>query len=162
MKKGLIGPFQLGALDAITHALKIAGEITHQDSADIEGIFYATAFQAGVDEFLLPELKDFSYPRSDFIGSRTTVVPQQQTKQISDAVAATFSSHLPEGWRTNDEYSSVWELNAFVGDLLEAMSAGASLLAPWGIPDMAEVEAQLPSELSVPLANLLSAISGGC
>ena len=46
-----------------------------------------------------------------------------------------------------------------MADLLYAMSTGASLLAPWGIPDMAEAEARLPSELSVPLANLFSAFT---
>ena len=158
MKKGMIGPYQLGVLEGLAEMLRIAEKVTHEDGADIEGIFYVSAFQAGVDEFLVSDFIDRPCPRSDFVESRTTVVPRQQTEYIWKAVDATFSSHLPQDWRRNDEYSSVRELNAFVVDLLEAMSAGASLLSPWGIPDMAEAQARLPSELSVPLANLLSTI----
>ena len=136
--------------------MKIAEEITKEHSVDVEGIFYASAFQAGVDEFLIPDLKDHPYPRSDFLASRTTVIPVQQTQEHYELVEATFSAHLPDGWDRNDEYAIAWNIKAFVADLLNAMSAGVSLLSPWGVPDIAEVEARLPSELSVPIANLFS------
>lgn len=44
MKKGLIGPFQLGALNGMAGTMKIAETVTHQTGANLEGIFYATAF----------------------------------------------------------------------------------------------------------------------
>lgn len=156
MKKGLIGPFQLGALSGISNVFKIAEEITEEHGVDVEGIFYASAFQAGIDEFLIPDLKGHSYPRSDFLANRTTVIPVEQTQEHDELVSATFSAHLPDDWERNDEYASAWNIRAFVVDLLNAMSTDASLLSPWGVPDIAEVEARLPSELSVPFVNLLS------
>ena len=51
MKKGLIGPYQIGVLSGYSEALKIAERITEEHGADVEGIFYASAFQAGVEEF---------------------------------------------------------------------------------------------------------------
>ncbi len=159
MKKGLIGAFQLGGLSAASDVLKFVAETTGEQGADIKGIFYASAFQAGVDEFLIPDLKECPPPPSKFLADRTTVIPSKQIVDYLDKVNDMFSAHLPDGWDRNDEYASVWRLKAFVTELLDAMSTGASLLSPWGVPDMAEAEAQLPSELSVPLANLFSAFT---
>lgn len=159
MKKGLIGPFQLGALSGAAKALKIAETITHQPGTDLEGIFYATAFQAGVDEFIVPEFKDKPIATSDFISNRTKYLSRERSNKHSKLVRATFSAYLPDAWELNDEYSSVWSLNAFVVEILDAMSEGASVLSPWGIPDIAEAEALLPSELAIPLSNLLSSVS---
>ena len=47
MKKGLIGPYQLGALSAAAETLKFAATITHQPCTDLEGIFYATVGKGG-------------------------------------------------------------------------------------------------------------------
>lgn len=159
MKKGLIGPYQLGILSGASDILKVAEQITGEHGVDVEGIFYATAFQAGVDEFLIPDYKDHPYPRSDFLANRTTVIPRERSEQHEKMVRATFSAHLPDDWYRNDEYAFAFELQAFVVDLLDAMSTGASLLSPWGMPEIAEAKARLPSELSVPLANLLSAFT---
>lgn len=43
-------------------------------------------------------------------------------------------------------------------DLLDSMAVGASLLLPLGIPDITKIEKQLPSELYIPLSNLLLSI----
>jgi hypothetical protein len=159
MKKGLIGPFQLSVLNGAAEALKIAETVTHQPSADLEGIFYATAFQAGVDEFIVPEFKDKPIATSDFLANRTKYLSSERSKKHSNLVRAAFSAYLPDAWARNDEYSPIWSLSAFVVEILDAMSEGASVLSPWGIPDMAEAEALLPSELAIPLSNLLSSVS---
>jgi hypothetical protein len=53
MKKGYLGPYQLGALDGASEALQLAAEVTKQRSTDLDAVFYASAFQAGVDEFVI-------------------------------------------------------------------------------------------------------------
>jgi hypothetical protein len=159
MKKGLIGPFGLGVLHGLSQALSIAGKTTQEHGPDLEAIFYATAFQAGIDEFMVPELEETLRPTSDFLVDRTSYVAAKRSDKHWRVVDAAFSAYLPDDWEQNIEYSSVWRIQSLVVDLLDAMSAGASLLAPDGIPDMAEIEMQLPDELSIPVRSLLSAIS---
>lgn len=158
MKKGLIGSYQLGVLSGASDALEIAEEITQERGADLEGIFYATAFQAGVDEFLVPDLKDKPSPRSEFLAARTRYIPRENSDEHWKLVRTAFSAHLPDGWERSDSFSSVWPLESFLVELLDAMSVGACVLSPWGVPDIAEAQALLPSELSVPLSNLLAAV----
>lgn len=158
MKKGLIGSFQLGALSGASEALEIAEKVTKERGADLEGIFYATAFQAGVDEFLVPDLEDRPSPRSEFLAARTRYIPRENSEKHWKLVSDAFSAYLPDGWERREDFSSVWELESFLVELLDAMSVGASVLSPWGIPDIAEAQVLLPSELSVPLSNLLDAV----
>lgn len=159
MKKGLIGPFGLGVLLGASQALKCAAEVTQQCGADLEGIFYATAFQAGVDEFIVPGQKDKPYPKSEFLAARTRHIARDRAEEHRKLVSTAFSAHLPIGWESSEEFSAVFQLEGFLVELLDAMSVGACVLSPWGIPDMAAVEVQLPSELSVPLSNLLESIN---
>jgi hypothetical protein len=158
MKKGLIGPFQLGTLFGASYVLKYVAEVTQQRGADLEGIFYATAFQAGVDEFIVPGQKDKPYPKSEFLAARTRYIPRDRREEHWKLVSTAFSAHLPTGWERSKEFSAVWQLESFLVELLDAMSVGACVLSLWGIPDMAAAAAKLPSELSVPLSNLLASI----
>ncbi len=158
MKKGFIGPYQLGTLSGASGALKIAADITKEKGADLEGLFYSTAFQAGIDEFLVPEYKDQLTPNSDFIAKRTTYIKSETSEKHYKLVGAAFSSYLPEDWLRNDYYSDIWGLHSFLVELLEAMSLHSSLLLPSGIPDISEAELLLPSELAQPISLLLSSI----
>jgi hypothetical protein len=45
LRKGLLGPFQLGQLSALTDAIRYAEDISGDKGCDLEGIFFATAFQ---------------------------------------------------------------------------------------------------------------------
>ena len=47
MRKGLMGAYQEGALSALSEMLRIVERVTREEGFDIEGLFYATAFQAG-------------------------------------------------------------------------------------------------------------------
>ncbi len=99
MKKGLIGPYQVGVLGGATEALKIAATVTHQPGADLEGIFYATAFQAGIDEFIVPEFKDKPIATSDFLANRTKYLSSERSDKHSKLVHAAFSAASPTGTR---------------------------------------------------------------
>lgn len=158
MKKGFIGPYQIGILSGFSEALRIAEDITKQRGVDLEGIFYSTAFQAGIDEFLIPEYKDQMTPNSDFIKKRTTFIKSETSEEHYKLVGSAFSSYLPENWHTNEEFISIWSLHSFLVELLEAMSLRSSLLLLTGIPDFSEAEALLPSELAEPISLLLSSI----
>lgn len=158
MKKGFIGAFQFGTLSGASEALKIAEKITNKPGIDLEGIFYSTAFQAGIDEFLIPEFKDELATKSDFIEQRTSYIGKEKSDSIYKIVDTAFSTYLPGGWERDDEYHNIWHLKSFLGELLVAMSLRSSLLLPSAMPDFSEAESQLPSELAQPISLLLSTI----
>lgn len=158
MKIGFIGSFGLGALSAVSEALKIAGNVTQKPCPDFEGIFYATAFQTGIDEFLLPTIEVELAKNSDFVEQRISYIEKGETDSKIKLVTAAFSTYLPEGWETDDEYEDIRRLMFFLTDLLVAMSLRSSLLLPAGIPDFAEVESRLPSNLAQPISLLLSTV----
>jgi hypothetical protein len=159
LKRGLLSPYQAGTLSAQTEVLEYAAKLTGNKAVDIEGIFYATAFQAGIDEFLVHELKDHQYPTSEFIAQRTTYLTKKDSDDNWVSVRNLFNEHLPEDWYKNEEYSEVWRLQSFLCELIDSMSLGSSLLLPSGIPDFAEAESLLPSELGVPVSTLLSSLT---
>ncbi len=155
MKRGLIGPYQLGVLSGASEALKIAEELSGQPGFDLESVFYASAFQAGVDRFLFPESTSIPVPSSEFVRERIEPFGKDPSIEHSRMVADTLSRVLPENWQRDERFSNVWSLHCFLSDLLDAMALKSSYLAVWGIPDAAELEGQLPRELLVPIDHFL-------
>jgi len=159
MKRGYLGPYQLGALEGASEALQITANLTKQRSADIDAIFYAAAFQAGVDEFLISEsMADKRGSQSQFVATRTSRIPDERARGNHDVVNKAFSAYLPEDWRGRDEFLPVGALLSFVADLLDSSDARASLLLPIGLPEIEKAKDKLPSELYVPLSGLIAAI----
>lgn len=113
MKKGLIGASGLWVLFGASQALKCVAEVTQQRGVDLEGIFYATAFQAGVDEFIVPGQKDKPYPKSEFLAARTRHIARDRAEEHRKLVSTAFSAHLPTGWESSEEFSAVFRLKVF-------------------------------------------------
>jgi hypothetical protein len=147
MRKGLIGPFQLGALEAVSETLRIAHKVTGERGCDLEGLFFATALQAGIDRFLLPALDQSDIPKSEFVSARTTYIERQQSEPHWNAVHGIFSRYLPNNWEREDKFHNVWPWSSFLSDLFCAMQRGASLLAVWGIPQSSILKDLVPTEL---------------
>src|SRR5579864_695868 len=146
MKRGYLGPYQLGALEGASEALQITANLTKQRSADIDAIFYAAAFQAGVDEFLISEsMADKRGSQSQFVATRTSRIPDERARGNHDVVNKAFSAYLPEDWRGRDEFLPVGALLSFVADLLDSSDARASLLLPIGLPEIEKAKDKLPS-----------------
>jgi hypothetical protein len=158
MRKGLVGPYQLGAMKGLSEGLNIAEKVTGRRGTDLEAIFYATAFQAGIDEFLVADSDDRPETGSKFVREHIRALPTERWRQHYEAVESVFKRHLPTNWHREDKYSPAWKVQNFLVDLLVAMDTQASLLSPWGIPDPAEAEAVLPPEIVVPVSNLLGAV----
>lgn len=157
MRKGLLGPFQLGQLSGLTDAIRIAEDVTGNKGCDLEGLFFATAFQAGIDKFITYEIKDGGNFHSSFIQNRTQILRSEKSDSNWEEVRESFSKYLPAEWYRDDRYSGVWEWNAFIADLLDAMEHGASLLSLGGVPEISDIADLIPTELLVPLQILHSA-----
>ena len=73
MKKGYLSAYNQGSLRAVSDVLTLMSKLTAQRNIGSDDIFFATAFQAGIDEFLLYD--DHIRSRSEFISSRTRSTP---------------------------------------------------------------------------------------
>jgi len=159
MRKGLLGSYNEGALSALRFLVEKTEEITGQAGCDIEGIFYATAFQAGIDHFVLyprPESEP-QRPTSEFLQKRMSIVSVDRSGKNWTEIRNAFSNYLPDNWWRDDKYSAVWSWNAFIGELLDAMESRACVLSVTGVPDTAALEEFAPPELLTPLKNLAAA-----
>lgn len=159
MKKGIIGASQLGYLEGMNSALEIAEKHTGAPSTDLNGIFYSTAFQAGIDEFIIPEFKGEKINISSFIEKRSKFMRRSLSDAHYELVHDTFTNCMPEDWAKNDDYSKVWMLESFIVELLNAMSTGSSILSIIGVPNIEDMKPLIPSKLYVPMNNLLSSIT---
>jgi hypothetical protein len=159
MRKGLLSPYQEGGLAALTDILQKVEQFTGEAGCDIEGLFYATAFQAGHDHFILHARSDgnWSRPTSEFLLKRTSMIDATRWDGHWAEVQNAFSAYLPEEWHRNDKYVKVRKWRAFIVELLDAMNERACLLAVNGVPDVAGLEELIPAELLVPLENLMQA-----
>lgn len=155
MRKGLLGAYQLGVLEGFGYALEITAQITGKSCPNIDPLFYATAFQSGVDHFILDIPKKYYHQKSQFVKSRITYLPKQKTNHHRDPIREMFSRHLPPNWERDEAYSSVWGLSAFLGDLLSSMEAGCALLATLGLPDPSRARPLLPAAALLPIEQLL-------
>jgi hypothetical protein len=154
MRQGLLGPFQAGALSAMAEMMKAAEGFSGQRGCDIEGLFYATAFQAGIERFVIHEGEGTQLPHSEFLETRLTTLNRVRSEKNWSNVRTAFSRHLPDNWWRDDKYSHLWAWNAFVADLYDAMDTGASLMSVGGVPDTSDIEQLAPPELLLPLRNL--------
>lgn len=162
MKKGYIPPYSFGALEGSSESLQAAAKVTMQSGTDLAAIFYATAFQAGIDELVVPETMTTDVvAQSAFLAARTKGIPLTRCAPYI-LVETAFSAHLPDGWLLRDDFSFARFLYWFVADLLIATSEGASILhlsLRHSVPTLEKAESLLLSELFVPLRNLFAAIT---
>jgi hypothetical protein len=158
MKKGFIGAFQLGTLGGIKGALEIAEKVTNEAGCNVESIFYASAFQAGLEQFIIPRIQEDDEPCSKLIKDRTKIIPEGKDKELYATIKDSLSQFLPDDWQKNQEYTSVWHLHYFLSDLFLAMEEKSSLVTISNWPNIAELELLLPSDFLVPLNNFLESI----
>ena len=160
MKKGFISTFQQGVLCGFSEVAKRLKQSAGQESDfNIETIFYTTAFQAGIDEFIISGWeRDKGQPKSEFIRKRTKGISWKKIKHNYEVISSLFSNYLPDGWINKKEYSSIVSLQYFLIDLMSAMRTGSSLITANGIPDIAQVQAIFPPEIALPISNIFSSI----
>jgi hypothetical protein len=160
MRKGFLCSFNEGALSVLHRIVDKAEEITREDGYDVEGLFYATAFQAGIDHFVLSHrLKtEPQWPISEFLQKRTSIDNVDISGKNWAKIRKAFSNYLPENWWQDSKYSEVWAWNAFISDLLYAMETNVCVLSVTGVPDTVTLEDLVPPELFSPLKNLAAAL----
>ncbi len=153
MKRGFIGPVEAQTIRDSNEIVDYFSEVTNERAGNVEAAFYACAFQAGIDEFVLYETDWSPLPSTEFIKKRTLLRSIHDTHATE--VLASFSKYLPSGWHQDERYLPVMHVCIFLSDLLDAMANNSSLLLPSGLPKIKKIKPLLPSELRVPVVNLL-------
>jgi hypothetical protein len=156
MKKGYLSAYNQGSLRAVSDVLTLMSKLTAQRNIGSDDIFFATAFQAGIDEFLLYD--DHIRSRSEFISSRTRQVTKTSVSHFG-IITNAFSPYLPNDWLKLEQFRAVSSTALFIGDLMDAISMRASLLSTFRLPDLVEIEELIPAELYVPLSHMLSSFT---
>jgi hypothetical protein len=157
MKKGYLSLWHQESLSAMSHILRHVAEGTTLRVPDFDALFYATAFQAGIDEFVLPEHSPVTPTiRSTFIASRT--MPFSSRSNFENITNA-FSIYLPDDWRGSPKFGPVNYTAVFINDLLDAMATRASHLSIHPAPDLVELKELMPDELYIPVSHLLSSFT---
>jgi hypothetical protein len=152
IKKGLFSAYEMGGLAGISEV--VAGNV----DTNIEGIFYATALQSGVEQFLMYPLDIDKLRVSDFVKKRMSFVsPTKYLKHIQ-LVQKAFNDYLPTDYRSNKIYASTRRLEYFLEDILAAMDLKSSLLTVLELPNIVELQAIIPPSLFIPIRNLFNSV----
>lgn len=157
MRKGYIGHYGIGMIDGCNSAMKAASEIFELPDCDVEKIFYHSAFQAGINKIVIPQIKsrEENPQKSPFVTNHTSYIKKNEQKAYN-TIKNVFSSYLPKNRNANEEYKIVSGIECFLVEMIEAMANGASLLRVSSMPDTIKHEHLLPSELGIPITALLN------
>jgi len=160
MRKGYASFGQQASLRVLSEVLALIAKYTGQRATNSDAIFYAAAFQAGIDEFILSDTycdpQNLLTTPSTFIASRITRFSNNRSLSNINTIDNAFSIYLPDNWRTSDKFDPVFRIVIFINDLMDAMSAGAAFLSIDGLPNPTEIKELIPDELFFPISHLFS------
>lgn len=154
-RKATIGPYQLGALDALNTIVNWPLILERVPKMDAEALFYSCMIQSGVEEFEIFAGQARLVGESNFLSKRTSLISDEVYHKGTEMVTKTFESYLPDGYRTDEKYSSIWTLQSLLTDLFVSLERKTSMVCILPMPDLAETEGLIPPELFYPLENLL-------
>jgi len=162
IKKGFLSPYEMGALTAFSDITNVvantAANKQQKPNKNIENIFYATAFQSGIENFVLIQTDKQYLSTSSFVLDHLSFLPQKKYFKSQDTIKNAFDNNLPTNWRQNKNFADVVRLQYFLGDLLIAANSKSSLLLVLKMPNIEEMKKYLPSTIYFPTQNLLLSI----
>ncbi|MGB2728956.1 MAG: hypothetical protein WBD09_10875 [Halobacteriota archaeon] len=156
MRKVLISPYQLGALDALNTVVNLPPILEQVPQMDVEGLFYLYMIQAGAEKFVITPIESRSAKYSEFLSKRISFLSEEPYRKVYDIVATVFQSYLPEGYEIDPKFSNIGSVKAFLADLLLSLEKRLDMVCILPIPDPAKVEGILPPELFHPIQNLIN------
>jgi hypothetical protein len=158
IRKGLFSPFEMGGLALISYVVNEAHEIAKQDNIKFDNIFYTTAFQSGIDKFLMFPFNVEALEITDFVKKRISLLSNDYLKNNYGIIQKWFSEFIPKDDKNKESSVSITRLIWFVQDILTSMDLGSSMLTIVEPPSLNELSSKLPYQLLVPIQNLFSCI----
>ena len=154
-----MSPYEMGRLAGFSENINALTSEVKAVDGNVPGIFYATAFQSGVEQFLVLPL-DVSKARiPQFFHERLLMVDGKQFGRAFSVVNQVFSEQMPRDYDgDNSKYTAARQLNNFIPDVFVAMNSKSSLLNALGIPNINDLKTELPPSLYYPVHNLFSCI----
>ena len=131
MQKGFISAYYLGMIEMLGKIERHAADADGLAANDIDTAFLAAAFQAGVDQFLIPDVTGHVRPSSKFARDRTKILNRERSPP--PLLAMKCSDHVGPAWNdiaNNELRRTVY----FIDSLTESMRAGAAALTIGGVP----------------------------
>lgn len=156
-RKVIVSPYNLGALSALNAVVNCPPILKHVSKMDAENLFYACMIQSGVEEFEIPSFEGLLVNKSRFLSERISLIPEKIYRKCIKTVEMIFEGYLPEGYKRDMRYSSIWGLESFLTDLLLSLERKRSMVLILGVPDLTETEGLIPPEIFYPVQNLLNA-----
>lgn len=153
-----VGAYQLGMLDVLKDIANLPLILEHLPPVDVEGIVYGCMIQCGAERFEVARIENRSLPNSKYLRSRLSYIPEEKTFKARNIISRAFQSFLPREYRRDAKCYEVWDIENFLADLLLCAERKTALMTLSALPDPDQFEGILPSELLVPVRNLLSTL----
>ncbi|MBN1413122.1 MAG: hypothetical protein JW969_19945 [Spirochaetales bacterium] len=154
-KKGFLSPYHMGALAALN---EIGNKIS-EENENIENILYVTAFQAGIERFMfLGPLDKENLTISPFFKERVSIINPKKDKDYYKLVHDMFIEYMPPDYNESEKYKKVQRLEFFMQDLMIGSDLKSSLITVLDIPNILELEGEIPASIFIPIRNLISSV----
>lgn len=153
MRKGFIGATQLIGIRN-EQFQEITRTLTDQGFCDLEYMFLMTAFQAGIDDFVVCDATGDNRFQVQVFPYKVEYIGEEVNAKYAKLVFNTLVKFLPENWYGDSKYLPVLKLQVFLTDLFIAMEKKYDLIMICGFPGISELNF-LPSEIYVPFSNLI-------
>jgi hypothetical protein len=141
-----------------SHVLSEAHEIAKQGNTKVDNIFYTTAFQSGVDKFLMYPLNIEALEITDFIKKRISLLPNDYFETNNGIILKSFSELIAKDDNKKEPNISITRLICFLQDMLTSMDLRSSMLIFNEPPNLNELASKLPYKLLIPIQNLFNCI----
>ena len=151
-----ISQYQLGAWAGTNYSVSYLMERYLGQQSNIKPVFYGTLFQAGIKDFIIDEQMAGELPNADYIRNNTQFIPPKGNDDETEIISEMFSTYLPDNYNQDNQYKKVWVLESFLKDLCVAIRESAGLVSTFSIPEPETYQGLLPTELLIPISNLLS------
>jgi hypothetical protein len=153
-----ISAYQSGYVAGFESVLSIASELFLGRASRVEATFYASIFQAGVSQLLVPESILDKLPDNAFVREKAKPIKSEALAADTGLIYDMFLTYLPEDRMIAEEFKDVQILAILLSDLCTCLRHNASLMFPVPLPEPESLRGFLPPELLLPASRLLSAV----
>lgn len=152
-------PHQMGFLYGLKTAINRPLDLSYIPSpVNVDAIVYGTMIQCGVEKFETQEYIE-SLVESKFLRARFSYFPENKyvkSRQIVSDIFSRFPPHRPQSETDIAKLTNVEILKEFIIDLITSIEYQSSCITLLPIPEIKELEGQLPPELFYPIKTLIN------
>ncbi|MFC7736871.1 hypothetical protein ACFQX4_13645 [Roseomonas sp. GCM10028921] len=159
MRSAYIGPGQIDYLRGLRHIRRAIQEEHGWDFADLERLFFVSAYQGGVDRFVVSKGFESEWQDNRFLRSRVDVSSTADIDAICKPLNQMLEAYRERAKKKGDAATQyvLFNVGLFLTALFGAMATGAVPVV-FGVPNQDDLERALPTDLAISLGHLFSSI----